>query len=88
MTIILESIIIASLLSILVYKIVKVCRNKKPRKKKRVKKTKEIIECSICLENIENDSIVLSCNHSFHKTCIENWFLRDRTCPMCRVNII
>ena len=31
-------------------------------------------ECSICLEDIElKDLEILSCNHKFHKECIDMW---------------
>ena len=26
----------------------------------------------------------LKCYHKFHKNCIEKWFKRSRTCPLCR----
>jgi hypothetical protein len=33
-----------------------------------------IIECSICLDTIENDSEkLIKCYHKFHKECIERW---------------
>lgn len=41
-------------------------------------------ECSICLEpcgTIDG----LGCEHIyFHKECLETWFQRSRTCPLCR----
>ena len=35
-----------------------------------------LIECSICLNNIQaNDNIIiLNCEHSYHKNCLEQWF--------------
>lgn len=42
-------------------------------------------ECSICLE----DGMVIelqSCKHTFHISCIRTWFLRKKTCPLCRRN--
>ena len=43
-------------------------------------------ECSICLDNISFRQHVrsLGCNHAFHKKCIDNWFKRNRRCPICR----
>ncbi len=45
-------------------------------------------ECSICLENIENDLFVTRCGHKFHKHCSEK--LKENghnKCPMCRQDI-
>lgn len=41
-------------------------------------------ECVICLgkKNINNLTI-LSCNHSFHTTCLHEWFKKDFLCPLC-----
>lgn len=42
-------------------------------------------ECSICLEDIEfKDLEILSCNHKFHKECIEIWRKKNPICPYCR----
>ena len=42
-------------------------------------------ECSICLEDIElKDLEILSCNHKFHKECIETWTKKSPICPYCR----
>lgn len=46
-------------------------------------------ECSICLDVINDDSIIklINCNHCFHKTCIAEWTKINNTCPLCRKNI-
>lgn len=48
-----------------------------------------LIKCLICLEYYEVDEVVktLPCMHYFHKACIENWFNRGRTCPVCKLDI-
>jgi hypothetical protein len=45
--------------------------------------------CSICLENfIINDQVnKLSCNHIFHKKCLDSW-IHNNNCPLCRKIII
>lgn len=45
--------------------------------------------CSICLENfLINDKVnKLSCNHIFHKNCLDSW-IQNNNCPLCRKNII
>jgi hypothetical protein len=42
-------------------------------------------ECPICLENLETRIGVLSCGHTFHVNCINDWFNNGTTkiCPMC-----
>jgi len=48
------------------------------------------MDCSICLENIDNGSAELSCKHKFHLKCIVMWLGKltlddsENTCPMCR----
>jgi hypothetical protein len=46
-------------------------------------------ECCICLDmdNIEIWSM-LPCGHKFHSTCISKWLSNNKTCPICRVDII
>jgi len=43
--------------------------------------------CPICREGFRNeDQVLLSCSHVFHRTCIRSYerFARDRCCPLCR----
>jgi hypothetical protein len=49
-------------------------------------------DCSICLSKlsklvISSKSHTLSCNHTYHKNCIDEWFKNNSTCPLCRTNI-
>ena len=30
-------------------------------------------ECSICLEVMNSDLVILSCNHKYHQKCIFKW---------------
>ncbi len=44
--------------------------------------------CSVCLSSLINDISKLSCNHSFHEKCINEWLKVKDTCPLCRFSII
>ncbi|KAK7284956.1 hypothetical protein RJT34_19710 [Clitoria ternatea] len=47
-------------------------------------------ECSICLALLEDgDQVRLlpSCNHAFHRPCIDAWFMDHANCPVCRSQI-
>lgn len=43
-----------------------------------------MIECSICLDTLRCNMKQLECGHTFHKVCIDMWFSRNATCPLCR----
>lgn len=43
--------------------------------------------CPICQDQL-CDPIMLNCKHIFCEECVSAWFDRERTCPMCRANII
>lgn len=46
-------------------------------------------ECSICLDKFQpkNSIRILSCNHCFHKECIDQWLINLLKCPLCRTSI-
>ena len=44
--------------------------------------------CSICLSKIYKQKIKLKCNHFYHKECIEKWFTKNNSCPVCRKEIL
>mmetsp|Transcript_32649 Transcript_32649/g.63058 ORF Transcript_32649/g.63058 Transcript_32649/m.63058 type:complete len:226 (+) Transcript_32649:177-854(+) len=51
----------------------------------------QVTECSICLEELDPESLVvqLPCSHAFHPRCAESWLtqcptVKCATCPMCR----
>ncbi|ESQ47839.1 hypothetical protein EUTSA_v10022113mg, partial [Eutrema salsugineum] len=46
-----------------------------------------ISSCSICLQDWEVGEVgreLKRCGHTFHKFCIDEWLLRQETCPICR----
>lgn len=46
--------------------------------------------CAVCIELYKPNDVVriLTCNHIFHKTCVDPWLLEHRTCPMCKCDIL
>ncbi|XP_051877494.1 E3 ubiquitin-protein ligase RNF128 isoform X3 [Pristis pectinata] len=46
--------------------------------------------CAVCIEAYKPNDVVriLTCNHLFHKNCIDPWLLEHRTCPMCKCDIL
>ena len=49
-------------------------------------------QCSICMENYlcKKQKIIKfnECNHIFHEDCINKWIIHNKTCPICRTNVI
>ena len=44
--------------------------------------------CAICQETITSDgSRIRHCGHTYHRSCIESWFLLSVRCPVCRHDI-
>ncbi|TNV72717.1 hypothetical protein FGO68_gene10393 [Halteria grandinella] len=45
--------------------------------------------CPICCQNME-EAVRLTCDprHLFHKECIQQWLVKHRTCPLCKMQII
>ena len=44
--------------------------------------------CAICQETLTNPATrIRHCGHSFHTTCISEWFTRSVHCPNCRHDI-
>ncbi|ELT97954.1 hypothetical protein CAPTEDRAFT_184542 [Capitella teleta] len=43
--------------------------------------------CPICQDKF-TDPVLLTCTHIFCEDCVSLWFDRERTCPMCRANIV
>ena len=44
--------------------------------------------CMICMDEYKINQfkrILPTCNHFFHKKCIDKWFKKNITCPVCRV---
>ncbi|XP_037607379.1 RING finger protein 148-like [Sebastes umbrosus] len=52
--------------------------------------TSETHVCAMCIGFYKAGEVVtvLTCDHIFHKPCIEPWLLERRTCPMCNCDIL
>lgn len=46
--------------------------------------------CAVCIETYRVADVIriLPCKHQFHKSCIDQWLLEKRTCPMCKMDIL
>lgn len=46
-------------------------------------------ECYICFEKfkMEENVLVLTCKHYFHRNCIIQWLRHQLTCPVCRAEV-
>ncbi|KAL2519179.1 RING/U-box superfamily protein [Abeliophyllum distichum] len=48
------------------------------------------VECAVCLCKIDDGDEIreLSCNHLFHRVCLDRWLGYGHvTCPLCRNNL-
>lgn len=49
--------------------------------------TPKVLNCAICLDDIESDVQFLPCIHSFHGECINAWIREQPVCPICKVPV-
>ena len=63
--------------------------DKLPKVKYNKEKYSENYQCIICMEEFEKNEKVtlLPCDHIFHSNCIEQWLLKQRSCPFCKSEI-
>ncbi|KAL2523700.1 RING/U-box superfamily protein [Abeliophyllum distichum] len=50
----------------------------------------DTVNCTICLQDFENGDcarMLPSCRHSHHLHCIDEWLIRNGTCPICREGV-
>lgn len=48
------------------------------------------VACAICLDDFKSREKVIvlpQCGHTFHLTCIKEWFAGHTTCPICRTDL-
>ncbi|ESN92344.1 hypothetical protein HELRODRAFT_181542 [Helobdella robusta] len=46
--------------------------------------------CAVCIEGYKPSDVVriLPCRHVFHKPCIDPWLVEQRSCPICKIDIL
>ena len=58
---------------------------------KKIKGSDKLLDtdCPICHESFKLNEFqrTLTCNHVFHKKCIDKWLKDNLNCPMCRKEI-
>lgn len=57
---------------------------------KELRQKKHGLECTICLLEFEDESVLrllTFCLHVFHQECIDLWLQSRRTCPVCRQDL-
>ncbi|KAA1087066.1 hypothetical protein PGT21_021046 [Puccinia graminis f. sp. tritici] len=71
--------------SFLQYKIISVARSDKDGS--HGESSQEIPECPICLDQCSEPYCqLIKCNHYFCTSCIDQWFTKKSTCPVCRAS--
>ena len=45
-------------------------------------------ECPICYGKLKKKCIELQCKHSFHYSCVKNWFDENTICPLCKRDVL
>lgn len=58
---------------------------------KRVEGLIEGTDCSVCLNEFEEDEtlrLLPKCSHAFHLPCIDTWLRAHKNCPLCRAPIM
>uniref|UniRef100_A0A0B7A9U5 RING-type domain-containing protein n=1 Tax=Arion vulgaris TaxID=1028688 RepID=A0A0B7A9U5_9EUPU len=47
-------------------------------------------QCAVCIEPYKFHDVIrtLPCRHVFHKSCVDPWLLDQRSCPMCKMDIL
>lgn len=47
-------------------------------------------QCAVCIEGYKTSDIIriLPCKHLFHKYCVDPWLIEQRSCPMCKMDIL
>eukprot|EP00127_Corallochytrium_limacisporum_P004537 Clim_evm7s167 gene=Clim_evmTU7s167 len=46
--------------------------------------------CSICLDEYSFECKIrtLPCGHCFHRVCVDPWLIKNRNCPLCKLDVL
>jgi len=44
-------------------------------------------QCSVCLQDVENDATMMPCGHYHHAAFLTKWLRSHNTCPVCRSTV-
>ncbi|PIK53370.1 hypothetical protein BSL78_09732 [Apostichopus japonicus] len=63
---------------------------RKYKKKKGSLTSQESDNCAICLDEFSKGQVIrmLPCDHHFHCKCVDDWLIKRRTCPLCKMDIV
>ena len=48
-------------------------------------------QCSICIDGYSDNNNAMKikvCKHEFHAWCLKKWLSQNRTCPICRADVV
>ena len=45
----------------------------------------DVEDCSICMSTVSNS--ITECRHQFCYRCLNKWYLKNPTCPICRTGL-
>ena len=48
-------------------------------------------QCSICMDGYSDNNNAMkikACGHEFHTSCLKQWLSQNRTCPLCRADVV
>ena len=43
--------------------------------------------CAVCQDAVDTGTRLRNCGHTFHTSCITNWFAMNPRCPVCRDDV-
>ena len=46
-------------------------------------------KCTVCQYDFAENEIIrkLTCGHLYHFACVDEWLIKDKKCPVCKIEI-